>query len=182
MNLHSDEPEPMKVPPHNFSKSPVKEVICQYHPSGRSPVGIQIPKPYPGWGVIQDRLTDSLNMHQNESFHGLMLTYTDEFDLFPDDKPTKLISITQEIPEILVSRMIMGPKTEITVRGDEKGTEILVRYTLKKEKIILVFQATSQVDEAYSGDATLRWFEKAREDIHQLFDVMVSETLRKRCE
>ena len=182
MNLHSDEPEPMKVPPHNFSKSPVKEVICRYQISGQSPFEIQIPKPYPGWEVIRGKLTESLTMHQNETFQGLMLIYTDEFGLFSDDEPANLISIVQEIPEILVSRVIQGPKTEITVRGTEKGTEILVRYTKEKEKIILDFEANSRAGMEYTKDATLRWFEKAREDIHQLFDILVSETLRKRCE
>lgn len=171
----------MKVPPHNFSKSPVKNVICRYLISGQSPFEIQIPKPYPGWVAIQERLENSLNMYQDVTFHGLMLTYTDEFDLFPDDEPANLISIVQEIPEILVSRVIQGPKTEITVRGTEKGTEILVRYTKEKEKIILDFEANSQAGMEYTKDATIRWFEKAREDIHQLFDMMVSETLRKRC-
>lgn len=171
----------MKVPPHNFSKSPVKNVICRYLISGQSLFEIQIPKPYPGWVAIQERLENSLNMYQDVMFHGLMLTYTDEFDLFPEDEPENLISIVQEIPEILVSRVIQGPKTEITVRGTEKGTEILVRYTKEKEKIILDFEANSQAGMEYTKDATIRWFEKAREDIHQLFDMMVSETLRKRC-
>ena len=169
----------MKVPPHNFSKSPVKEVICRYNSAGQV-IELYIPKPYPGWLVIQDKLAVSLDMYQSDNFHDLMLQYTDEFELFSDDEPEKLISIVQEIPKILVSRMIMGPKTEICVRGNEQGTNILIRYTREKEKIILEFQANSQIDKIYSRDVAARWFEKAREDIHLLFDVIVSEKLRKR--
>ena len=169
----------MKVPPHNFSKSPVKEVICRYNSAGQV-IELYIPKPYPGWLVIQDKLAVSLDMYQSDNFHDLMLQYTDEFELFSDDEPEKLISIVQEIPKILVSRMIMGPKTEICVRGNEQGTNILIRYTREKEKIILEFQANSQIDKIYSRDVAARWFERAREDIHLLFDVIVSEKLRKR--
>ena len=76
--------------------------------------------------------------------------------------------------------MIMGPKTEIFVRGNEQGTKILIRYIREKEKITLEFQANSQIDKGYTRDMAARWFERAREDIHLLFDVIVSEKLRKR--
>ena len=169
----------MKVSPHNFSKSPVKEVICRYNSAGQV-IELYIPKPYPGWLVIQDKLAVSLDMYHSDNFHDLMLQYTDEFELFSDDEPDKLISIVHEIPKILVSRMIMGPKTEIFVRGNEQGTKILIRYIREKEKITLEFQANSQIDKGYTRDMAARWFERAREDIHLLFDVIVSEKLRKR--
>jgi uncharacterized protein (TIGR04255 family) len=169
------------VPPHNFSKSPVKEVICRYYTSGNSPVEILITKPYPGWEVIRNEMADSLNRYQNETFHDLMLTYTDEFHLFPDDEPVHLISIAPDIPKSLAKLMLYGLKMEIILPGAEKGTLIQIRYTWKTDMIILDFQAMSQNEKVYARDATLNWFEKAREDIHLVFDVIVSETLRKRC-
>jgi len=137
-------------------------------------------KPYPGWVVIRNELADSLNRYQNETFHGLMLTYTDEFHLFPDDDPVHLISIAPEIPKPLATRMLYVLKTEIVMPGAEKGTLIQLRYTWKTDTIILDFQARSQHEEAYPRDATLNWFEKARDDVHLVFDVIISETLRKR--
>ena len=77
--------------------------------------------------------------------------------------------------------MLYGLKMEIILPGAEKGTLIQIRYTWKTDMIILDFQAMSQNEEVYARDATLNWFEKAREDIHLVFDVIVSETLRKRC-
>jgi hypothetical protein len=72
--------------------------------------------------------------------------------------------------------------TEWVIQGREKGTDIRLRYALENETIIIVFQAESLLKREYSGPELMEWFETAREDIHMLFDMIVSETLQSRCE
>lgn len=182
MNADSDESDGMSVPPHNFSRSPVKEVICQYHTSIQGPFEICFPKPYPGWAVIRERLADSLDNRNDGPFRDLMLRYTDEFVLMLGDDPDTLIVHPHEIPPPVSSRQIQGEMTERVIQGLEKGTEIVLRYALENDTIIIEFQAESPYKKEYSGPELMEWFETAREDIHMLFDLIVSKTLRSRCE
>ncbi len=182
MNADSDEPDGMSVTPHNFSRSPVREVICRYHTSMQAPFEICFHKPYPGWAVIRGRLADSLDNRNDGPFHDLMLRYTDEFVLLPGDDPDFLIVHPHEIPPPVSSRQNRGEMTEWVIQGREKGTDIRLRYALENETIIIVFQAESLLKREYSGPELMEWFETAREDIHMLFDMIVSETLQSRCE
>lgn len=171
----------MQIPPHNFSRSPVHEVQCSYQRRESEPVIITIPSPYPGWNVIQDRIGTSLDEEPDDrNIVSCRIKYVDIFALSEGDIPQKLIAIAPCIPRQMISRIHNSPFTELTVQGIRSDSDISVRCELRKNQMVLLFETEYGKNEIMDQNAALSWFDAAREDIHLLFDIMVSDELKKR--
>jgi len=106
------------------------------------------------------------------------LRYTDSFHLLDGDDPQQLISIAPIIPERLEKELINPPAYEITVKGTALSTRLTIKCVQKNLRLLLIFNATC--DEKLKKKDVYDWFNSAREDIHILFDTVVSDSLRQR--
>jgi len=171
----------MQVPPHNFTHSPVEEVFCRYTRTNGEQIDITIPSPYPGWTTIREQLAQSLEeLPNNEGVTSCLLKYTDSFPLFEEDELHQLISIAPHIQNDLQYHIEPGQEPEIAITGSKTGTQIIIWFEEKNDRVLLVFEAMSGEDMMMESDSALLWFDSTRADIHLLFDSVVSDELKMR--
>jgi len=171
----------MHIAPHNFTHSPVEEVICGFTPENSHKVEITIPLPYPGWLPIREKIAAALGgISHTEAIHSCLLRYTDSFHLSDGDIPDQLISIAPKVPKAMQNLILAGPVSEMTIAGSATNTEITTRFVQKNRRMILIFMAQSKESQMIERDSALSWFDSSREDIHSLFDMIVSKDLIQR--
>lgn len=171
----------MQVPPHNYAHSPVDEVRVRFSFDAHAPVETIIPSPYPGWQEVREKIAEVLDsVSVNKSMHSCMLRYTDIFPLHEGDIPHDLISIAPRIPDSEFFLPSGRSSSEISAKGRNHGSMIIIRFNQEKDRMVLVFEAVSDRKQEIWFDSVLDWFDYAREDIHSLFDLIVSHELIQR--
>jgi len=172
---------PMKIPPHSYTQSPVEEVCFRFSYGMHAPVETIIPAPYPGWLVIREKIETVLeSVSANKTMKSCMLRYTDVFALREGDIPHNLIYVAPKIPGSELFSASGTSLSEISMKGINHGSVIIIRFTQEKDRMILIFEALSDRKQEIWFDSVLQWFDFAREDIHLLFDLVVSDELKER--
>ena len=168
----------MHVSPHGFSHSPVQEVLTGITPTGYPPVSLTLSSPYPGWPVIRKKLGHLLDSLSGErGFHSCILRYTDVFLLQDGDVPYRLVQIAPPVPAGDWFQGLSGTSSEIHLKSIDNETWLSIRFREDMDRLVLVFEAVSKEGRTIGRSAILPWFDAAREDIHRLFDLVVSDEL-----
>jgi hypothetical protein len=102
------------------------------------------------------------------------------FLLTTGDIPGNLILIAPMVPVDIRSLIVQGPVSEINIAGSIENLVINVRYEQNNDKMILVFKASNKDQFTFSRDEMLVWFDTARENIHRIFDAIVTSKLINR--
>ena len=169
-------------PPHSFSHSPVEEVFCCCTVGSEAEsLTLTIPPPYPGWSPIRHGIGDMIAGAGDISrITGCMLKYTDLIPVgdgknLPGtediehllsrcyrcsfDKQNKIVLISTKIPGTA------GSVCSLQNRPGKPGWTLI--FTVKTEGPISFV----------SSDSVLDWFDNARSEIHELFDLIVPEEI-----
>jgi hypothetical protein len=169
------------VTSHNFSRSPVEEVMFRFCSENGQCVEEVFPSPYPGWEKIKNQIIQSFEQTANNKITtDCILKYTDVFLLTTGDIPGNLILIAPMVPVDIRSLIVQGPVSEINIAGSIENLVINVRYEQNNDKMILVFKASNKDQFTFSRDEMLVWFDTARENIHRIFDAIVTSKLINR--
>ena len=164
---------------HSFSRSPVEEVFCRCTcASDAESLSLTIPLPYPGWPHIRDRIRDMIaGAGKISRITGCMLRYTDlipavdgknlpgtediehllsgRFNCYFDKKQNEIVLISTKIPDTT------GSVCSIHNRPGKPGWTLI--FTMK----------TEGPARFVSDEEVLNWFDNARAEIHELFDLIV---------
>jgi len=168
-------------PPHDFSRSPVEEVICRCtlgHDSGS--LFLIIPGPYPGWPLIRERIREMIASTEDISrITGCMLQYTDLLPVLPG---VTLPGI--EDLEDLISRNYNCETRQhkiVLIRTNIPGTAGSISSLLNRPGrpgwTLVISMYTEGPARVTSCDDLLEWFDDARAEIHGLFDFVVPEEI-----
>lgn len=169
------------VTSHNFSRSPVEEVMFRFCSENGQSVEEVFPSPYPGWEKIKNQIIQSFEQTANQKITSdCILKYTDVFLLNAGDIPENLILIAPMVPADIRSLIVQGPISEINITGSIENLVINVRYEQNNDKMILVFKASNKDQFTFSREEVLVWFDAARENIHRIFDAIVTSKLINR--
>jgi hypothetical protein len=174
-----------RPPPHSFSRSPVEEVFCCCTCGpGAEPLSLTVPPPYPGWPHIRGRIRDMITgAGEGSLITGCMLRYT---DLIPVGEGMDLPG-AEDIEHLLSGRFdcsIDKTQTEIVLIStripDTEGSVCSVHPRPGTPGWTLIFTMTTEGPAGFvSGDRVVTWFDDARAEIHQLFDLIVPEEIVK---
>jgi uncharacterized protein (TIGR04255 family) len=169
--------------PHSFSRSPVEEVFCCCTcGSDAESLSLTIPRPYPGWPHIRDRIRDMIaGAGEISRITGCMLRYT---DLLPVVDGKDLPGI-EDIELLLSERYncsIDTPQNEIVLIGtkipDTAGSVCSIQNRPGKPGWTLIFTMRTERPAGFvSGDSVVNWFDDARAGIHDLFDLIVPDEI-----
>ena len=163
--------------PHSFSRSPVEEVFCRCTcGSGAEPLSLTIPRPYPGWPHIRDRIRDMV-VGDSSRITGCMLRYT---DVIPGVEGKDLPGI-EDIERVLSGRFACSRdknQDEIVLIStnipDTRGSVRSIQNRPGKPGWTLIFtMSTGGPARFVSGESVVNWYEDARAEIHGLFDLIV---------
>lgn len=164
----------MAISPHNFPKSPVEEVFCSFTPGNtEKPVEIRFPSPYPGWQTIRVRLSEVVSSFREDEIHSSCLRYTDAIPLSPGEHPEDLIPLFPRAPRDYAHRLCSGPEISFSVESVIPDTILKVRCRREEERVILICTVSSEAG-VNNRDSLLQWFDRAREEIHLMFDALVT--------
>ena len=170
-------------PPHAFSRSPVEEVFCQItRGPGAESLSLAIPAPYPGWPHIRERLQETIAGAGDVSrVTGCMLRYTDLLPVplgmaLPGNEDLEgLLSKNyhcETVQDEIVFTSTKIPDTEGSVRSTHPQPG--------KPGWTLVFTMHIKRTSGFpDGDSMMTWFDDARSEIHELFDLIVPEEIVK---
>ncbi|MDD1724595.1 MAG: hypothetical protein LUQ07_05655 [Methanospirillum sp.] len=164
----------MALSPHNFPKSPVEEVVCSFSPGKTGkPVEIRFPSPYPGWQAIRVRIRDVISSVAKDEIHSCCLTYTDAIPLFSGEHPEDLLPVIPRVPGVYAGRLCSGPEISFSVESVIPDTILEVWCRREEEQVILICTVSGETG-VNSRDSLLQWFDRAREEIHLMFDALVT--------
>lgn len=177
----------MHPSPHNFTNSPVQEVLCSCTFESEEPLILRILAPYPGWISIKQDLKDLLkSLCDPVIVTGCTLQYTDIFH------PVTLDTVSG--PHFLGFSEYSGIKSRIIGR---KGDDLIISSPIPKSDILirhkngghrgqgctLIFTVVNR-STSFSIDQALQWFDSAHDEIHILFDLCIppemSHSLREK--
>jgi uncharacterized protein (TIGR04255 family) len=158
--------------PHNFSQSPVAEVLCRWEFESGSLITLSIPGPYPGWRSIQGDIRRVIaGIIQTKGVVSCMLRYTDEFAFEAGEKDPSAYSST------------IAPDAEAWQKAaDTPKFSAGVEIRTDHERKVFEYVFTIQTDTAWfaTEEEIVDWYDAAHAEIHNLFDKVVpSELIRK---
>ena len=161
---------------HNFSRSPVEEVICSLDLEDNEPqVSLFVKRPSPGWNRIRDSLADTIaTLPDSRRISGCTLRYTDRFLI---EEPL-YHQITSDIRTDLFNQVhISDTAYEIHLNIPNPTMQVQIRSWYdqgEKPGWILVFTLRSIGKTSGSSyEKILEWFDSAHAEIHILFDQIV---------
>jgi uncharacterized protein (TIGR04255 family) len=185
-------------PPHGFSRSPVKKVICSWYSpespdsiveegshgtltrDGSGTVSLLFEAPYPGWAIISRRLAEILPAcGTGDSVSRCSLVFSDRFLLSPVDDITSLFSLSRFFPGLTETSLVTEPVVYVgSSSGEETVIELTFRYEKNEHHVVHIdFHLCSVSDAGMPAERALSWFETAHAEIHHLFDEMVSDEI-----
>ena len=166
-------------PPHSFSRSPVEEVFCRCT-CGSELFSLAIPPPYPGWPDIRDRIREMIaGIGEISRMSGCMLRYT---DLIPVGE-RMILPGTEDIEQLLSGRCdCRTTENEIILTRTgipgTAGSVCSLQNRPGKPGWTLIFTMHTEGPARFgSGDSVIQWFDDARAEIHELFDLIVPEEI-----
>lgn len=166
----------MRTEPHNFSRSPVKEVICSCTFESEEPFLLRVLAPYPGWACIRQDIHDILKgMPETVTVTGCRLQYTDIFH------PVSLDGCSG--PHFLglgeysgIRDRIIGRKgDDLQISSSIPGSDIYIRHKNggnRGQGSTLIFTVNAG-SLSQSVEETILWFDAAHDQIHILFDLCI---------
>jgi hypothetical protein len=162
-------------PPHSFSRSPVEEVFCRCT-CGSESHSLAILPPYPGWPDIRDRIREMIaGIGEISRVTGCLLRYTDLLPVGEGTTPPE----TEEIARLLSGRFDCSTtQDEIILTGTRipgtGGSVCSIHNRPRKPGWTLVFTLHTEGPAGFlSADSVVGWFDDARAEIHELFDLIV---------
>lgn len=169
--------------PHSFSRSPVEEVFCQCtFGSAAESLSLVVPPPYRGWPHIRDEIRTMIASAGDISrITGCNLRYT---DLIPVASGMDMPG-TEAIVDLLSGKFdchIDMTKNEIVLGSTDipgtAGSVCLREKRHRKPAWTLIFSLHTVGETSFdSCDSVIGWFDDARAEIHDLFDLIVPEEI-----
>jgi uncharacterized protein (TIGR04255 family) len=164
---------------HSFSHSPVEEVFCRCTcGSDTESLSLTIPRPYPGWPDIRDKIRVMIaGAGEISRITGCMLRYT---DLIPvaDGMTLSGTEALEQLLSVKFNCSIDTTQNEIVLIStsvpDTTGAVCSIHNRPGKPGWTLIFTMNTEGPARFvSGDSVVKWFDDARAQIHGLFDLIV---------
>lgn len=171
-----------RLNPHNFTHSPVQEVVCSCSFESDEPLSLRVLAPYPGWVSIKKDISEILEgMPDTCIVTGCTLQYIDIFHPVTLDESSG--------PQFLgfgehsgIKERIIGRKgDDFIISSPIPGSDIYIRQKNggnRGQGSTLVFTIVAH-SSLLSIGKVLNWFDTAHDEIHHLFDLCVPPEIIK---